>query len=412
MKILITGIDGYIGWSLAQHLAQKGHHLSGIDQQIRRKAVAEVGSHSATPIASIEQRLQAFSTAYQQPIDYHHADLTDYDSLLTILRQLQPDTIVHLAEIPSAPYSMIDAKHAALTQHNNVIGTLNLLYAMLEACPTAHLVKLGTMGEYGTPNIDIPEGTIEIAHNGRKDSFPFPKQAGSWYHWSKVHDSNNIMFACRTWGLRSTDIMQGVVFGVQHTPTIANAALCTRFDFDQCFGTIINRFCAQAIIEHPLTIFGSGQQKRSFIPLKDAMQCLTLVIDNPPETGEYRVLNQFQQVYALKQLAQYVQQAAQSLGLASKIGYLENPRSEMSQHYFNPCHDKLLALGYQPSHDIEEQLYTMLQQLQPYRDRIWERRQTIIPDIVWQGKNHKMSFQHFETESLTANTYSRTEKCT
>ena len=293
---------------------------------------------------------------------------------------------------PSAPYSMMDAHHATWVQTNNVVGTLNILYAIKEVCPRAHLVKLGTMGEYGTPNLDIPEGFFTIDYKDRSDTLPFPRQAGSWYHWSKVHDSNNIMFSCRLWGLRSTDIMQGVVFGTRIDQMGEDPRLLTRLDFDECFGTVINRFCCQAVIGHPLTPFGKGHQRRGFINLGDSMQCMTIAVENPPEAGEYRVFNQFENVYGIAELAEKVKVAGQKVGLDVQIHSIENPRTEAEEHYYNPDRQHLIQLGYQPSHDIDSGIAIMLQDLMKYRVRIEEKKRVLIPDIHWDGRRQKVRY--------------------
>ncbi|MDK3161601.1 NAD-dependent epimerase/dehydratase family protein [Kamptonema cortianum] len=389
MRVFIAGVDGYLGWALAQHLAARGHHVGGIDRFLRREWVNEVGSQSAMPIADMDTRLQAFSERFGTSLSFYEGDLQDYPTLEAALREFQPDAIVHLGEMPSAPYSMIDQAHAAFTHSNNVIGSLNLLWAMRETCPEAHLVKLGTMGEYGTPNIDIPEGFFEIEYRGRKDVLPFPRQANSFYHLTKVHDSNNTMFACRTWGLRSTDIMQGVVFGTRIDAMGDDPRLATRLDFDQCFGTAINRFVCQTIIGHPMTLYGAGHQRRGFLPLRDSIQCLTLTIENPPARGEYRVFNQFEECYTIEELAFKVREAAQSLGIAAEILHYENPRTERDEHYYNPDRVRLLELGYQPTHDVVAEVRIMFQDLMPHRERILEKRDILIPDIRWAGDRRR-----------------------
>jgi UDP-sulfoquinovose synthase len=275
------------------------------------------------------------------------------------------------------------------TQHNNVIGNLNLLWVMREICPDAHLVKLGTMGEYGTPNIDIPEGFFEVEYRGRKDWLPFPRQANSFYHWSKVHDSYNTMFACKVWGLRSTDIMQGVVFGTRICEMGDNPDLATRLDFDQCFGTVINRFCCQAVIGHPLTVFGVGGQRRSFLPLRDSMQCLTLACEHPPAHGEYRVFNQFEETYAVSELAEMVKVVGDELGLNVTIQTYENPRQEADYHYYNPDRQRLLDLGYVPTHNVLTELRGMVQDLMPHRERILAKADILVPDIRWDGRHRR-----------------------
>lgn len=392
MRIFIAGVDGYLGWPLAMYLTARGHEVAGADCYYRRDWVAEMGSQSATPIRRMTDRVQAFRENFGTNLQFIRGDMTDYNFVWNFFRSFQPEAIVHLAEMPSAPYSMIDVHHSAFTHTNNLLGTINILHAMREVSPEAHLVKLGTMGEYGTPNIDIPEGFFEIDYRGRKDILPFPKQAGSWYHQTKVHDTNNIMFACRIWGLRSTDIMQGVVFGSRIKEMGDDERLLTRFDFDQSFGTAVNRFCAQSVIGMPLSPFGKGHQKRGFIPLCDSMQCLTLAIENPPEAQEYRVFNQFEEVYDLTELALKVQKVAGSLGLEVEVRNLENPRVEPEEHYYNPDHRHLLDLGYEPNRDLESELRTMLKDLIKYQHRIQARAHALIPDIRWDGSRKKASY--------------------
>lgn len=392
MRVLIAGVDGYLGWSLAVYLAHKGHEVAGIDAYYRRDWVAEMGSQSATPIRRMTERLQAFHDNFGTSLDFRRGDLRRYTLVLNMLRSFEPDAIVHLGEMPSAPYSMMDVEHAVFTQTNNIVTTLNILFAMREACPRAHLVKLGTMGEYGTPDLDIPEGFFTVEYRGRTDTLPFPRQAGSWYHQSKVHDSHNVAMACRIWGLRSTDIMQGVVYGTRIEAMGEDERLCTRFDFDQCFGTAINRFCAQAVIGQPLTPFGRGGQRRGFLPLKDSMQCLYLALMNPPAEGEYRVFNQFEETYNVLELAEKVQRVAGRLGLAVEIRPTENPRVEKEEHYYNPDHEHLLRLGYKPTRDMEAEIEVVLRDLLRYRDRIIARKQALVPDIRWDGSRRRVRY--------------------
>jgi UDP-sulfoquinovose synthase len=389
MRVFIAGVDGYLGWSLAQYLAARGHQVGGNDKFLRRSWVEEVGSLSAQPIFSIEERLQAFQQRFGAALDFRAGDLLDYDFLVGALRDFAPDAIVHLGEMPSAPYSMIDQAHAVFTHQNNVIGSLNLLWAMREVCPEAHLVKLGTMGEYGTPNLDIPEGFFEIEYRGRKDRVPFPRQANSFYHLTKVHDSNNTMFACRTWGLRSTDIMQGVVFGTRIDEMGEDPRLRSRLDFDQCFGTAINRFACQAVIGHPLTVYGTGGMRRGFLPLRDSMQCLTIAVENPPAHGEYRVFNQFEECYTIEELAGKVAQAASTLGISVEILNYDNPRTEKDHHYYNPDRQNLINLGYQPTHDVVAEVTIMLRDLLPHRERILQKADILVPDIRWAGERRR-----------------------
>ena len=366
------------------HLSKRGHVVSGVDNFARRANVESIGSHSAIPILDMHERLSAFKRIHGQNLSFFEGDLLDYDFLADVIKQTRPDSIVHLAEQPSAPFSMIDRNHAINTQHNNVEGTLNVLYAMKDFVPESHLVKLGTMGEYGTPNIDIPEGFFEIEYRGRKDVLPFPRQPGSMYHLSKVHDSANVMFACRVWKLRSTDIMQGVVYGTR-TQEMVDDSLMTRFDFDESFGTVINRYCAEAVIGLPLTPYGQGKQKRGFIDLVDSIQCLTIAIENPAAKGEYRVFNQLDEVYGITELAQKVVKAAKNLEIDVRIRNVQNPRMEKEEHYYKVDHEHLRKLGFNPTRTIEETLRIMLKDLSKYKDRILEKSEAILPKTTWHG---------------------------
>jgi UDP-sulfoquinovose synthase len=382
VKTLILGMDGYIGWSLAMHLSKRGHIVSGVDNFARRTNVESVGSQSAIPILDMQERLSAFKKIHGQDLSFFEGDLLDYDFLADVIKQTRPDSIVHLAEQPSAPFSMIDRNHAIYTQHNNVEGTLNVLYAMKDFVPQSHLVKLGTMGEYGTPNIDIPEGFFEIEYRGRKDTLPFPRQPHSLYHLSKVHDTANTLFACRVWKLRSTDIMQGVVYGTR-TQEMIDDSLMTRFDFDESFGTVINRYCAEAVIGLPLTPYGQGTQRRGFIDLIDSIQCLTIAIENPAAEGEYRVFNQLDEVYGIAELAERVVKVAKVLKIDVKIKNVQNPRTEKEEHYYKVDHEHLRKLGFKPTRTLEETLVVMLKDLSKYRDRVLEKSDAILPKTKW-----------------------------
>jgi UDP-sulfoquinovose synthase len=377
------GMDGYLGWPLAMHLSGRGHTVSGVDNFSRRRNVEELGSQSATPIKPIEDRLEAYQRATGRKLRFHEGDLTNTEFTDKVIKLERPDCVVHLGEIPSAPYSMIDVEHCNYTQTNNLIGTNNILFAVKKHVPHCHLVKLGTMGEYGTPNIDIPEGFFEIEYRGRKDVLPFPRQPGSWYHLSKVHDSHNIMFACKVWGLRSTDIMQGVVHGVV-TDEMVSDDLLTRFDFDEAWGTALNRFCAQAVIGHELTPYGKGGQTRGYIALRDSVECMTITAENPAKEGEYRVFNQFDETYSVNELAEHVTSVAGEFGIDAKIWSVKNPRVEKEEHYYNPDRDRLPALGFNPSHDVDAELRLTIPKLMKYRERIEEKKDAIRLNIRWQ----------------------------
>jgi len=382
LKVMIMGMDGYLGWTLSMYLADRGHDVCGVDNMSRRRMVAEIGSHSATPIRPMEKRLEAFKKAFNKELRFYYGDLLETNFVRLLVKKEKPDCIVHLGEIPSAPYSMIDAEHCNKVQINNVIGHNNILFAIKDHAPNCHLLKLGTMGEYGTPNLDIPEGFFEVEYRGRKDYLPFPRQPGSWYHLTKVHDTWNLMFANKIWGIRATDVMQGVVHGL-NTPQMVNDDLLTRFDFDEVFGTAINRFCAQAVIGHEITPYGKGGQTRGYLALRDSMQCFTLAIENPPDEGEYRVFNQFDECYAVNELAERVSKVAQEFGLEGKIWNIPNPRIEAEEHYYNPDMKHLPNLGFKPTYTLEEELRITIPKLMEFKDRIEAKKHTIDPKIKW-----------------------------
>ena len=384
MRILILGGDGYLGWATSMYFSRRGHEVHAVDNYLRRRAHAEAGTDSLTPILeSLPARAQAWREVTGLEIGVTEGDLTDWSVLDRVFREFQPDAIVHYGEMPSAPYSMIDREHAVFTQSNNVLGTLNVLYAMAEFAPDAHLVKLGTMGEYGTPNIAIEEGFITIEHNGRSDTLPYPKMPGSFYHLTKVHDSHNIHFACRVWGLRSTDLNQGVVYGIETEETKLDPRLLTRFDYDEVFGTALNRFCLQAVIGHPLTAYGKGGQTRGYLNILDTLQCVELACLNAPEAGEYRVFNQFTEQFSILELARKVQEAGRDVGIEVVWHHYDNPRVELEEHYYNAKHTKLLDLGLQPHLLSETLIESMFSAIERYKDRVIEAH--INPKTRWRG---------------------------
>ncbi|MBW4615355.1 MAG: NAD-dependent epimerase/dehydratase family protein [Desmonostoc vinosum HA7617-LM4] len=381
MKVLVIGGDGYCGWATALYLSNRGYDVGILDSLVRRHWDNELGVETLTPIASIQQRLQRWQDLTGKSIALFTGDITNYGFLQQALHKFQPNAIVHFGEQRSAPFSMIDREHAVLTQVNNVVGTLNLLYAMREDFPDCHLVKLGTMGEYGTPNIDIEEGYITIEHNGRKDTLPYPKQPGSMYHLSKVHDSHNIHFACRIWGLRATDLNQGVVYGVLTEETGMDELLINRLDYDGVFGTALNRFCIQAAIGHPLTVYGKGGQTRGFLDIRDTVRCMELAIANPAEAGEFRVFNQFTEQFSVGDLAMMVKKAGNAMGLNVEINHLDNPRVEKEEHYFNAKNTQLLDLGLQPHYLSDSLLDSLLNFAIKYQKRVDNKQ--ILPKVSW-----------------------------
>src|SRR5207249_1672866 len=345
MRILILGGDGYLGWPQSLYLSSKGHDVTIFDNFMRRHFDLERGFNSLVPISTLHERVEAWKEISGRQNQLSIGDTMDYEAVSAVFQAFQPEAVVHFAEQRSAPYSMIDRQHAVYTQTNNVVGTLNLLYAMKAHAPHAHLIKLGTMGEYGTPNIDIEEGFITITHNGRTDTLPYPKQAGSFYHLSKVHDSHNIMFACRIWGLASTDLNQGVVYGAGTDESELDERLATRFDYDDVFGTALNRFCVEAAVGHPITVYGEGGQTRGFLNIRDTVRCVELAADTPPAPGEYRVFNQFTEQFSVGDLAEMVLQEGERLGLSVSIQRVANPRVEKEVHHYNAKHSALLQLG-------------------------------------------------------------------
>ena len=381
MRVLVIGGDGYCGWATALHLSNRGYEVGILDSLVRRYWDLQLGCDTLTPIAPISHRIQRWQDLTGKSIDLFVGDINNYDFLIQSLRQFQPDAIVHFGEQRSAPFSMIDREHAVLTQVNNVVGNLNILYAMKEEFPDAHLVKLGTMGEYGTPNIDIEEGYITIEHNGRKDTLPYPKQPGSMYHLSKVRDSHNIHFACRMWGLKATDLNQGVVYGVLTEETGMDEMLINRLDYDGVFGTALNRFCIQAAIGHPLTVYGKGGQTRGFLDIRDTVRCLELAIANPAQSGEFRVFNQFTELFSVGDLALMVKKAGSALGLNVEINNLDNPRIELEEHYFNAKNTKLLDLGLQPHYLSDSLLDSLLNFATKYKNRVDMNH--ILPKVTW-----------------------------
>jgi UDP-sulfoquinovose synthase len=370
MRILILGGDGFCGWPTALYLSERGHEVAIVDNLARRAWDIELGANSLVPITTLNERIVAWQELTGKAITAHVGDLQDYAFLSQVVRDFAPDTIVHYAEQRSAPYSMIDRQHAVFTQVNNVVGTLNVLYAMKEFAPDAHLVKLGTMGEYGTPNIDIEEGYLTVEHNGRRDTLVYPKNPPSFYHLSKVHDSHNIHFACRIWGLRATDLHQGVVYNVQTDETKRDPILANRYDYDGVFGTALNRFCSQAAKGHPLTVHGAGGQTRGFIDIRDTVRCIELAALNPAERGELRVYNQFTEQWSVLQLAERVHTVAATMGLETTIAHVANPRVEREEHYYNAKHTKLLDLGLQPHLLTDETVRDLLTMAVECRDRI------------------------------------------
>ena len=380
MRILVLGGDGYLGWPVALHLSARGHDVGVVDNFARRQYDFEIGVDSLVPVTHLQRRVQVWEQVSGRRISTHVGDLTDAPFVRLTLAEFRPDAVVHFAEQRSAPYSMIDRNHAVYTQVNNVVGTLNLLYSIADVDPSIHLVKLGTMGEYGYPNIDIEEGFIEITHRGRTDILPYPKQPGSFYHLSKVHDSHNILFACKIWGLRSTDLNQGIVYGQETPETTLHPDLATRFDYDGVFGTVLNRFCVQAAVGHRLTVYGKGGQTRGMLDIRDTLACVELACTNPPGPGEYRVFNQFTESFSVLQLADMV---ADAFPGKVEVAHLDDPRVEKEEHYYRAAHTKLLDLGLVPHLLNDATLSSLLSVVERHRDRV--DLGAIAPTVSWRS---------------------------
>jgi UDP-sulfoquinovose synthase len=380
MRVLVLGGDGYLGWPTALYLSRRGHRVGIVDNLARRGYDLEMGVESLVPIVGLEQRVRRWKDVSGIDLDLFVGDLTDAEFVSSTVGVFGPDAVVHFAEQRSAPYSMIDREHAVYTQVNNVTGTLNLLYAIAEHDRDIHLVKLGTMGEYGTPNIDIEEGFIEISHRGRTDVLPYPKQPGSFYHLSKVHDSHNIMFACRVWGLRATDLNQGIVYGNETEETVLHPELATRFDYDGVFGTVLNRFCVQAVTGHPLTVYGSGGQTRGMLNILDTLACVELALDHPAEQGEFRVFNQFTESWSVQQMAEMV---VKEFPGHAVIDHSPDPRVEKEEHYYRAAHTKLLDLGLMPHLLTSSVIKSILSIADRCKDRV--NPVAIRPTVEWRA---------------------------
>ncbi|AHC50907.1 NAD-dependent dehydratase [Sulfolobus acidocaldarius SUSAZ] len=383
MRILVLGIDGHLGWPLALRLAKRGHEVIGIDNLSTRRFSEEVGSDSAFPLPQPQERVSEAKKHLGVDITFYVGDITNYGFFKDIVQRHRPDAIVHFAEQRSAPYSMIDMDHSVYTVINNEVSTLRVIQAVLEVDPTIHILKMGTMGEYGTPAFDIPESIyVEAIVNGKKDKIIVPRKAGSVYHWTKVHDTDFLLHFQELYGLTVTDIMQGPVYGTR-TEEIVEETLRTRFDFDEVWGTVVNRYCVEAILGLPLTVYGKGGQTRGFISLEDSIQALTLLLENPPKQGEYRVANQFAEIYSVKKIADFVKKAGEELGLNVEIGSYENPRVEAEEHYYNPERKVLPSLGFYPKKRLPEDVKIMIKDLLPYKTRLERFKHVILPKTKW-----------------------------
>jgi UDP-sulfoquinovose synthase len=381
MRILILGGDGYLGWPTAMAFVNAGHDILVVDNYLRREIAAATNSEPLLQNPRLPDRVAIFHEVAGQNIAYAEGDCCQFDFLAGVLKNFGPDVVVHYAEQPSAPYSMIGYREAQTTLANNLTATFNLIWAVMQHAPNCHIIKLGTMGEYGTPNIDIEEGWIDIEHKGRKDRFLYPRQAGSLYHTTKVLDTDLLWFYVRTNGLRVTDLMQGPVYGLSTDEADLDPRLMPNFHYDDIFGTVVNRFLVQAVAGIPLTVYGKGGQTRGYLNLRDTLQCVELAAASPPEKGQLRVLNQFTETFSVNQLAERVRRVGKSIGLAIEIRNIDNPRKELEEHYYNPAHHGLRELGLQPHFMTDEVIAQMIEQIARHRDRIVVDR--ILPRVRW-----------------------------
>lgn len=389
MRICVLGGDGYLGWPTSMYLSARGHDVLIVDNLAKRGWEADCKAMPLWPVPSLQERIGCWKIAEKKRgriggLGFAYCDISrDYGQLEELFAKFRPEAIIHYAEQPSGPYSMASRELAVNTQRNNVVGTLNVIFAMRETCPDAHLIKLGTMGEYGTPNIDIEEGWLEVEHNGRRDRVLYPKRAGSFYHLSKVHDSNNLEFVCRIWDFRVTDLNQGVVYGIFTDEIEFGQGLHTSFHYDAVFGTVLNRFIAQAVAGVPLTVYGSGNQVRGFLNIRDTLRCVELAALNPAKPGEFRVFNQFTEQFSLSQLAVAVSDAARSLGITVDVAHIDNPRVELDQHYYNAKHQALEGLGLKPRLLNGQELLGMIQRVVQVKNLIDPA--VMLPQITWKG---------------------------
>jgi UDP-sulfoquinovose synthase len=381
MKVLVLGGDGYLGWPTAMRLSAQGHEVMAVDNYLRRRVAREESVEPLFEVPELRARARRWKDRSSRDIEVRIGDLADWNLMASVFQSFVPDAVVHYAEQPSAPYSMLDRNAAALTLNNNLNVTLNMIHAVRQFAPDCHIVKLGTMGEYGTPNIDIEEGWLEIEHKGRKDKFLFPRQAGSLYHTTKIMDTDLLWLYVRMWRLRVTDLMQGPVYGLETYENAGDEELYSFLSYDEIFGTVLNRFIVQAVAGFPLTVYGQGGQTRGFLNIKDTLNCIQLSVENPAAPGELRVFNQFTETFSVNDLADRVAKAGRQLGLDVQIKSIPNPRKEAEAHYYNPAHTGLLSLGLKPHFLTDEVLAQLIGVVIRYKNRIDPGR--FVRNVKW-----------------------------
>jgi UDP-sulfoquinovose synthase len=381
MRILILGGDGYLGWPTAMHLSARGYEIAVADNYLRRSLCREQNVAPLFTVPDLTKRVALWQQRTGRTIRPFIGNLADWSFIETLFSTFTPDAVVHYAEQPAAPYSMLNRQAAMLTLNNNLNVTANLIFAVREFCPEAHIVKLGTMGEYGTPDIDIEEGWIDIHHKGRTHKFLYPRQAGSLYHTTKIMDTDLLWFYVRMWAIRVTDLMQGPVYGLFTEETGHEQRLLPFFNYDELFGTVLNRFVVQAVAGYPLTVYGKGGQTRGYLNIKDTLSCIRLAIETPAEKGELRILNQFTETFSVNELAAWVQKVGNRMSLDVTVNHVENPRKEAEEHYYNPRHTGLLELGLEPSYLTDDVVAEMLEFAMAHKEQI--DRGQIFRKVEW-----------------------------
>lgn len=381
MRVLILGGDGYLGWPTAMRLAMRGHDVRVVDSYLRRLLALRTDSEALMPNPALPERVEIFRARTGKVIEVDIGDLADWEVMARQFHKFRPDVVIHYAEQPSAPYSMMGRAEAALTLNNNLSTTFNLIWAALDSAPDVHIIKIGTMGEYGTPDIDIEEGWIEIESKGRRDKFLYPRQAGSLYHTTKIMDTDLLWFYVRIYGLRVTDLMQGPVYGLLTEEAGFDEKLLPNFHYDDIFGTVVNRFLAQAVACVPLTVYGEGGQTRGYLNIEDTLQCVELAMLSPPGAGKLRILNQFTESFSVRDIAEKVKRVGDGMGFSVEVESVENPRKELEEHYYNPSNSGFLELGLKPRLMTDEVIEGMLRAVARYKDRIDKRK--IAPRVRW-----------------------------
>lgn len=394
MHILILGGDGYLGWPTAMYFSKRGYDVTVVDNYLRRNACTELDVGMLYPVPTLPERVRIWYEHTGREIKVVIGDLTDpqiirslfdssifYQWAITPSFTGVPDTVIHYAEQPSAPYSLLSYKYANITLSNNLLVTNNLVFALKDMSPATHVIHVGTMGEYGTPNIDIEEGWLEIEHKGRKDRFLFPRQAGSLYHTTKIMDTDLMWFGVRMWNLRITDLMQGPVYGIETDESVIDDRLKTIFNYDEIFGTIVNRFISQAVVGYPLTVYGKGGQTRGYLNIKDTLQCVYMSEKTPAKPGELRIFNQIMETFSANELAEKIKKIGEKLGHKVQINHLENPRKEAEEHYYNPTYQGLIDIGVIPHYLTDDVLKKMIKVVEQYKNNI--RKDVIFKGVKW-----------------------------